>query len=125
MARYKLDTGNSGNDEILVGDSVAEVTQDVLNRYEVDELPQGWTIDLIPEVFSVQWEFMSSATQERFEAAQAVADAMEILGTTETTKDVLAKACQILGRDWDAKSVLAMIENCSFERIDQEASADA
>ena len=125
MARYKLDTGNSGNDEILVGDSVAEVTQDVLNRYEVDELPQGWTIDLIPEVFSVQWEFMGSATQERFEAAQAVADAMEILGTTETTKDVLAKACQILGRDWDAKSVLAMIENCSFERIDQEASADA
>lgn len=125
MARYKLDTGNSGNDEILVGDSVAEVTQDVLNRYEVDELPQGWTIDLIPEVFSVQWEFMGPATQEHFDAAQAVADAMEILGTIEPTKDVLAKACQILGRDWDAKSVLAMIENCSFERIDQEASADA
>ena len=75
--------------------------------------------------FSVQWEFMGPATQEHFDAAQAVADAMEILGTIETTKDVLAKACQILGRDWDAKSVLAMIENCSFERIDQEASADA
>lgn len=81
--------------------------------------------------FSVQWEFTGPATQERFEAAQAVADAMEILGTIETTKDVLAKAGQILGRDWlvpggvDAKSILAMIENCSFERIDQEASADA
>ena len=78
-----------------------------------------------PAPFSVQWEFMGSATQDRFEAAQAVADAMEILGTIEPSKDVLAKACQILGRDWDAKSVLAMIENCSFERIDQEASADA
>ena len=49
MARYKLDTGNSGNDEILVGDSVAEVTQDVLNRYEVDELPAGWTIEFIDD----------------------------------------------------------------------------
>lgn len=278
MARYKLDTDNSGNDEILVGDSVAEVTQDVLNRYEVDELPEDWTIDLIddstqtgyvigsngriyvqvrddsqfgfaicddeqswaggvgsgltswtliasddsritdndrerlgwildeqssdmpppavafeiteqalaggqivhtgwtlngrdtrlmdprPEVqcgvnawtwfdssgkflgedehglmptfepstpapFSVQWEFMGPATQERFDAAQAVADAMEILGTIEATKDVLAKACQILnmdlGGDWDSKSVLAMIENCSFSGADEGASADA
>lgn len=75
--------------------------------------------------FSVQWEFTGPATQEHFDAAQAVADAMEILGTIEATKDVLAKACQILGRDWDSKSVSAMIENCSFERIDQEASADA
>ena len=49
MARYKLDTGNSGNDEILFGDSVAEVTQDVLNRYEVDQLPEGWTIEEIVE----------------------------------------------------------------------------
>jgi hypothetical protein len=44
---------------------------------------------------------------------------MEILGTTDTTKDVVAKACEILGRDWDSRSVLAMIENCSFSRIDQ------
>lgn len=78
-----------------------------------------------PAAFSVQWEFMGPATQEHFDAAQAVADSMEILGTIEPTKDVLAKACQILGRDCDSKSVLAMIDNCSFERIDQEASADA
>ena len=77
------------------------------------------------EPFSVQWEFMGRATQEHFDAAQAVADAMEIHGTTDTTKEVIGKACEILGRDWDAKSVRAMIENCSFERIDQEASADA
>jgi hypothetical protein len=49
MARYKLDTGNSGNDEILIGDSVAEVTQDVLNFHEVDQLPEGWTIEEIAE----------------------------------------------------------------------------
>jgi hypothetical protein len=49
MARYKLDTGNSGSDEILVGDSIAEVTQDVLNFHEVDQLPEGWTIEEIAE----------------------------------------------------------------------------
>ena len=49
MARYKLDTDNSGDDEILIGDSVAEVTRDVLNRYEVDQLPEGWTVEEIAE----------------------------------------------------------------------------
>jgi hypothetical protein len=128
MSRYKLDTENSGNDEILVGDSIAEVTQDVLNFHEIHQLPEGWTIELIDEQssdmpppatapFSVQWEFMGSATQEHFDAAQAVADAMQIYGTTDTTKDVIAKACQILGNDWDHQSVLAMIENCTFSRI--------
>jgi hypothetical protein len=77
------------------------------------------------EPFAVQWEFMGRATQQHFDAAQAVADAMEIHGTTDTSKEVVAKACEILGRDWDSKSVLAMIENCTFARIDQEASADA
>jgi hypothetical protein len=75
--------------------------------------------------FAVQYEFMGRSTQEHFDAAQAVATAMELQGATDTTKEVIAKACEILGRDWDAKSVLAMIENCSFSRIDQEASADA
>ena len=49
MARYKLDTGNSGNDEILVGDSIAEVTQDVLSYHEIDQLPEDWTIEEITE----------------------------------------------------------------------------
>jgi hypothetical protein len=75
--------------------------------------------------FAVQYEFMGRSTQEHFAAAQAVADAMEIHGTTDTTTEVIAKACKILGRDWDPKSVRAMIENCIFSRIDQEASADA
>jgi hypothetical protein len=75
--------------------------------------------------FAVQYEFMGRSTQEHFDAAQAVATAMEIHGTTDTTKDVIAKACEILGRDWDRKSVLAMIENCSFSRVDEGASSDA
>ena len=75
--------------------------------------------------FAVQYEFMGATSQSKSDVAQAVADAMEIHGTTDTTKEVIAKACQILGNDWDSKSVLAMIENCTFARIDQEASADA
>lgn len=75
--------------------------------------------------FAVQYEFMGATNKTKSDAAQAVADAMEIYGTTDTTKEVLAKACELLGRDWDSKSVRAMIENCSFSKIDQEASADA
>lgn len=78
-----------------------------------------------PDSFSVQWEFMGSATQERFDAAQAVADAMESYRSIEITRDIIESACDRLGQGWDYSSVLAMIENCSFERIDQEASADA
>ena len=78
-----------------------------------------------PAPVSVQWEFTGPATQEHFDAAQAVADAMEILGTTEITMDVIESAMHRLGKGWDPQSVRAVIENCSFERIDQEASADA
>jgi len=79
--------------------------------------------------FSVQWEFMGAATQEHFDAAQAVADAMESARSIEITNDIIETACDNLnmdlGGDWDYKSVLAMIDNCTFARIDQEASADA
>lgn len=78
-----------------------------------------------PAPFSVQWEFMGPATQERFEAAQAVADAMESYRSIEITRDIIESACDRLGQGWDYSAVLAMIEHCSFARIDQEASADA
>lgn len=52
--RFQLDAENDGCDEILVGDSIEEVTQDVLNRYERDELPEGWTITEITEVIEDQ-----------------------------------------------------------------------
>jgi hypothetical protein len=70
------------------------------------------------EPFSVQWEFTGPATQEHFDAAQAVADAMEILGTTEITMDVIESAIHRLRKGWDPQSVRAVIENCSFERIE-------
>jgi hypothetical protein len=47
MARFKLDTGNSGDDEILEGETRADVLQDVLNHHGIDELPEGWTLEEI------------------------------------------------------------------------------
>jgi hypothetical protein len=49
MTQYKLDTDNSGNDEILEGATRAEVLQDVLSHHEIDELPEGWTLEEITE----------------------------------------------------------------------------
>lgn len=68
--------------------------------------------------FSVQWEFMGAATQEHFDAAQAVADAMETLETTEVTMEVIESAMHRLRKGWNPQSVLAVIENCSFDRIE-------
>ena len=93
---------------------------------DIDEARQAVrSIIAQQQQFSVQWEFMGSSTQEHFDAAQAVADAMETLGTIEVTMEVIESAMHRLRKGWDPQSVLAMIENCSFERIDQEASADA
>jgi len=47
MARYKLDTGNSGDDEVLEGETRAEVLQDILHHHDIDELPDGWTLEEI------------------------------------------------------------------------------
>jgi len=46
---YKLDTGTSGKDDVLVGDTYREVLQDVLDNEEVIELPEGWSLDEIGE----------------------------------------------------------------------------
>ena len=61
--RFQLETENDGCDEILVGDSIEEVTQDVLNRYECDELPKHWVIYQLPVELAVKgqhgdWEFL-------------------------------------------------------------------
>lgn len=47
--RYKLDTENSGCDEVLTGESIESATQDVLNRYDLEDLPPGWTITEITD----------------------------------------------------------------------------
>ena len=66
---------------------------------------------------TVNWNFFGSATQEAMIVADAVATAMECHQTTSMTSDVLAMACEMLGCDWDRTSVLAVLENCSFEEV--------
>lgn len=67
---------------------------------------------------TVNWEFSGRASQVAFDAAQAVADAMEALGSDHVSGAVIDRACQMLGDDWDSESVWAMIENCSFEVVE-------
>jgi hypothetical protein len=107
------------NDDSRITDEDRERLGWILDEQSSD-MPPAATAPL-----AVQWEFMGATNQTKSDAAQAVATAMEIFGTTDTTKEVVAKACEILGRDWDSKSVLAMIENCSFCRVDQGAASDA
>ena len=66
MAQYKLDTDNSGCDEILTGDSIAEVKQDVLNRYECDKLPEGWTITEMEIRIQADMEYNAESFWEIF-----------------------------------------------------------
>jgi len=44
MKKFKLDTNNSGNDEILEGENYDDVLFDVLNFHEISELPNDWEI---------------------------------------------------------------------------------
>lgn len=61
MNEYKLDTGNSGNDETLFGRCEAEVIQDVLNRYEIDRLPEGWSISKVESMPQLPAEMLGVA----------------------------------------------------------------
>jgi hypothetical protein len=67
--------------------------------------------------FSISWEFMGRASNNGFQAAEAVSIAMQELRVDRVTKDVLHTAAASLGGTWDARSVEACIENCSFEKI--------
>lgn len=81
MTRYQLDTDNAGCDEILEGDSIDEVTQDVLYRYEVDELPDGWTV---------------SEIELQFEMAEKLHDgAWHSIGEYKTIEEAIADAKQL------------------------------
>ncbi len=73
--------------------------------------------------FSITWEFMGSATQEHFDVAQAVADAMVAMESPVVTPGVVNRACEQLGAGWDPQSVYAHIENCSFSTNEEAESA--
>ena len=40
---WMLDTGTDGADDVLVG-SLGEVTSDLLEHFELEELPEGWEL---------------------------------------------------------------------------------
>jgi hypothetical protein len=47
---FALDTGNAGEDDILIADTNEtrqDVLEDVLAHHEVSELPEGWTLEEI------------------------------------------------------------------------------
>ena len=62
----------------------------------------------------VDYNFMGPACDYASEAARAVASAMELYGTTEFTDSVIEHSLIRLGDGWDEKSLLAVLENCSF-----------
>jgi hypothetical protein len=73
--------------------------------------------DETDEDFSISWEFMGRASNNGFQAAEAVSIAMQELKVDRVTKDVLHTAAATLGGTWDVESVEACIKNCSFEKI--------
>lgn len=73
--------------------------------------------------FIVTWEFMGPASQQKFDVAQAVADAMVAMESPVVTPGVVNRACKQLGNGWDADSVYSAIENCSFALEDDECES--
>ena len=45
---YELDTGDDGNDDVLIG-TERQVLADVLSFFDIDELPEHWTLRRIFE----------------------------------------------------------------------------
>jgi hypothetical protein len=41
---FALDTGNYGEDDVLIGGTMEEALADVLAYHELAELPEGWEI---------------------------------------------------------------------------------
>ena len=45
MKQWKLDTGNDGEDEILYGETVEEIIDDILHYQDLARLPDHWSIE--------------------------------------------------------------------------------
>ena len=41
---FALDTGNFGEDDVLIGGTMEEALADVLSHHELAELPIGWAL---------------------------------------------------------------------------------
>ena len=46
---FRLDTGNYGEDDLLLGTSREEVLRNVLHHHEMEGLPEDWTLEEVPE----------------------------------------------------------------------------
>jgi hypothetical protein len=95
---------------------------------EDDRERVGWILDELdiadPDCpLIVTWEFMGPASQQKFDVAQAVADAMVAMESPVVTPGVVNRACEQLGNGWDADSVYSAIENCSFALEDNECES--
>ena len=67
--------------------------------------------------FHVDYNFFGRIPVNGHMAASAVCDAMNTYKTTKLKVEVIYHALNILGSSWDQKSLLSMVENCSFENI--------
>lgn len=104
----------------LLGSDDARITQ-------TDRERLGWILDQHADEtdgeFSITWEFIGRASQQHFDVAQAVADAMVAMESPVVTPKVVKRACEQLGDGWDPSSVYAYIENCSFTTNEEAESA--
>jgi phosphoribosylformimino-5-aminoimidazole carboxamide ribonucleotide (ProFAR) isomerase len=69
----------------------------------------------------VSYVFFGGVSQQHFDAAQAVCEAMEQACVVELSTFIVDQAAAILGEGWDAESVMAFVENCSFSAEIDEA----
>jgi hypothetical protein len=60
------------------------------------------------------YEFTGPVSNLHFQAANAVASAMEELGTLHLTESVAASALSRLGGEWDAEALHTLLYGCSF-----------
>lgn len=66
---------------------------------------------------TVNYEFLGVSQACASEAAQAMANAMDQLGSIDRRdKEVVAAALDILGDSWDNDSLQAVLTNCSFSK---------
>lgn len=67
----------------------------------------------------VEWHYFGPASREQFLACEAVATMMDwhCLPTDRVTESVAKLAADHLGNDYDTASIIALTENCIFERI--------
>ena len=120
-AEDQIGFDGQGMDEDKFASAMAEA------GYEIAGTHLDWSlyaeVESPGDEFSITWEFIGRASQQHFDVAQAVADAMMALGSAVVTSEVVNMACDSLGDGWDPPSVYASIQNCSFTNNEEAESA--